>query len=319
MDESDSDNVYATTGSGGRPALKVAKVEGKSNILEFNLEDLLKAPAEVLFRGVFGTTFKAVLESGTTMVVKRMKDFDMSEDKLKFGERIEAIEKISHENLMPLRASYNSKHEKLLVLEYMPMGSLFALLHGYRDASRTPLNLDTRIKIALGAARGIAHLHSLGPLTTHGSIKSSNILLTSNFETRVSDYGFTPFSGPNYHVSKRVDGYLAPEVTYTREVSHKADVYSYGVLFLELLTGKDPNEPNFKDEGLDLPRWMLCAINDEWTSEVFDVELLQDGDLEEVMLQLLELAFSWTARDPDNRPSMYEVITQVETVTQIAL
>ncbi|XP_065858666.1 probable inactive receptor kinase At1g48480 [Euphorbia lathyris] len=305
----DVDSAAATAGSfrgTGRNRLRMAR----NSVLDLNLEDLLSASAELISKGGFGTTYKAFLEEGMTIVVKRMRDFDLSEKE--FEEMVEGIEKINHENLLPLRASFYSKDEKLLVHDYMPMGSLSALLHGNRGPNRTPLNWDTRISIALGAARAIAHLHSQSPSTSHGSIKSSNVLLTSTFEARVSDYGLAQFARPNPTFNRVVDGYLAPEVTCTPEVSQKADVYSYGVLFLELLTEKDPDETYLKDEGLDLPRWMLSAVNDEWTSEVFDVENLRYGNVEEVMLQLLELTFTWADKNPDNRPSMAEVITQIE-------
>ncbi|XP_065858665.1 probable inactive receptor kinase At1g48480 [Euphorbia lathyris] len=304
----DVDIEEATTGSGEPRILRAAKHEGKSGVLEFNLEDLLRASAEVLGKGTVGTTYKASLEMGITMVVKRVKNFDFTENR--FLEMVEGIEKINHENLFPLRAYYYSKDERLLVYDYMPMESLYGVLHENRGASRTSLNWDIRTDIALGAARAIAHLHSQDPSTSHGNIKSSNVLLTSTFEARVSDYGVVRFTDPV--TPKRFDGYRAPEVTFTNEISQKADVYSYGVLFFELLTGKDPNGSHLKDERLDLPRWMLSAVNDEWTSEVFDVELLQYGNLEELMLQLLELAFNCTAQNPDNRPSMSEVISRIE-------
>ncbi|WCJ26497.1 Leucine-rich repeat protein kinase family protein [Euphorbia peplus] len=310
----DTDNVHGTTSSAQKPVLRAAKVDGRSSVLEFNLEDLLRAAAERVWKGTVGTTYKASLEIGTTMVVKRIKDFVHTEEK--FVEIVEAIEKINHENLFPLKAYYYSKDEKLLVYEYMPTGSLSAVLHGNQGAGRTPLNWDTRINIALGAARAIAHLHSQDPLTCHGSIKASNVLLTSSFEARVCDYGvarFAPLADPLV-ATNHADGYRAPEVIFATRVSQKADVYSYGVLFLELLTGKDPNEPHLEDEGMDLPRWMLYAIDEEWTSEVFDVELLRYGNLEEVMLQLLDLAFNCTDRNPDNRPSIAEVISRIETL-----
>ncbi|KAJ9147256.1 hypothetical protein P3X46_029434 [Hevea brasiliensis] len=275
----------------------------------FDLEDLLRASAEVLGKGTFGTTYKATLEMGVVVAVKRLKDVTVTEKE--FREKIESVGKINHENLVPSRAYYYNKDEKLLVYDYMPMGSLSALLHGNRGAGRTPLNWDTRSGIALGAARGIAHLHSHGPAISHGNIKSSNILLTTSFEARVSDFGLAHLAGPT-PTPNRIDGYRAPEVTDARKVSQKADVYSFGILLLELLTGKAPTHSHLNDEGVDLPRWVQSVVRDEWTSEVFDLELLRYQNVEEDMVQLLQLAINCTAQYPDNRPSMAEMRDQIE-------
>ncbi|WCJ26495.1 Leucine-rich repeat protein kinase family protein [Euphorbia peplus] len=287
-----------------KPALRGAKRGGiLSSYLEFNLAELLNASAELLPKGVLGTSYKAVLEWGTIVVVKRITYFDLSDKE--FEEMIQAIEKMNHDNLLPLLASFFSNDEKFLVQAYMSMGNLSALLHGNKGASKTPLNWDTRIGIALGVARAIEHIHSQGPLTSHGNIKSSNVLLTKTLEVRVSDYGLAGFSP----TANCTNGYSAPDVN---KVSQKADVYSYGVMFLELLTRKDPEESYLKDEEIDLPRWLLSAADDEWTSEVFDFDLFQYGISEEVMLQTLGLAFSCTSHNPESRPSMTEVVSQIE-------
>ncbi|KAJ9172966.1 hypothetical protein P3X46_016150 [Hevea brasiliensis] len=313
----DRDN--ASTGFAGAAA--VAKSEAKSGggnkslvffgntPRVFDLEDLLRASAEVLGKGTFGTTYKATLEMGVVVSVKRLKDVTVMEKE--FREKIESVGKINHENLVPLSAYYYNKDEKLLVYDYMSMGSLSALLHGNRGAGRTPLNWETRSAIALGAARGIAYLHSLGPAISHGNIKSSNILLTTSFEARVADFCLAQLADPA-PTPNRVDGYRAPEVTDARKVSQKADVYSFGILLLELLTGKAPTHSHLNDEGVDLPRWVQSVVKDEWTSEVFDLELLRYQNVEEYMVQLLQLAINCTTQYPDNRPSMEEVRSQIE-------
>ncbi|CAI0627092.1 unnamed protein product [Linum tenue] len=277
----------------------------------FNLEDLLRASAEVLGKGTFGTTYKATLEMGVVMAVKRLKDVIVSEKE--YREKIEGVGKMNHENLVPLKAYYFSRDEKLLVYEYMSVGSLSALLHGNRGAGRTPLNWDTRSIIALGAARGIAYLHSQGSTISHGNIKSSNILLSKSYEARVSDFGLAQVAGPAPNPS-RVDGYRAPEVTDAHKVSQKADVYSFGVLLLELLTGKAPTHSLTNDEGVDLPRWVQSVVREEWTAEVFDLELLRYQNVEEEMVQLLQLAIDCSAQYPDRRPSMAEVSSRIDEI-----
>ncbi|XP_073317466.1 probable inactive receptor kinase At1g48480 [Primulina huaijiensis] len=275
----------------------------------FDLEDLLRASAEVLGKGTFGTSYKAVLEVGTVVAVKRLKDVAISERE--FKEKIEGVGAMENENLVPLRAYYYSREEKLLVYDYMQMGSLSALLHGNKGAGRTPLNWETRSSIALGAARGIEYIHFQGPNVAHGNIKSSNILLTKSCEPRVSDYGLNHLVGPSSSPT-RVTGYRAPEVTDPRKVSQKADVYGFGVLLLELLTGKAPTHALLNDEGVDLPRWVQSVVREEWTSEVFDLELLRYQNVEEELVQLLQLGIDCTAQHPDNRPSISEVARRIE-------
>ncbi|ERM94146.1 probable inactive receptor kinase At1g48480 [Amborella trichopoda] len=277
----------------------------------FDLEELLRASAEVLGKGSFGTAYKAVLEMGTVVAVKRLKDVVIGHRE--YAQQIEKVGSMTHENLVPLRAYYFSKDEKLLVYDYMPMGSLSALLHGNRGAGRTPLNWETRSGIALGAARAIEYLHSQGSTVSHGNIKSSNILLTKDYEARVSDFGLAQLvSSSASPTANRVIGYRAPEVTDAHKISQKADVYSFGVLLLELLTGKPPSHSLTNEEGVDLPRWVQSVVREEWTAEVFDLELLRYQNVEEDMVQLLQLAMDCAAQYPDQRPSMREVVQRIE-------
>ncbi|KAK4486195.1 hypothetical protein RD792_008864 [Penstemon davidsonii] len=282
----------------------------------FDLEDLLRASAEVLGKGTYGTTYKAVLEVGTMLAVKRLKDVMVSE--MEFKEKIEVVGAMDYENLMPLKAYYYSRDEKLLVYDYMPMGSLSALLHGSKGAGRSPLNWKIRSGIALGAARGIEYLHFQGPNISHGNIKSSNILLTKSYQPRVSDFGLNHLVGPTSSPT-RVAGYRAPEVTDPRKVSQKADVFSFGVLLLELLTGKAPAYALLNDEGVDLPRWVQSIVREEWTSEVFDPELLQYQYVEEEMVQLLQVGIECTAQYPDKRPSISLVVKRIEEICRSSL
>lgn len=298
-------------GKSGEVGKKLVFFKKNKDLAKFDLEDLLRASAEVLGKGTFGTAYKALLEMGFPVAVKRLKDVTMADKE--FKEKIEGVGAMDHENLVPLRAYYCNGEEKLLVYDYMPMGSLSALLHGNRGAGRTPLNWETRSVIALGAARGITYLHAQGSTVSHGNIKSSNILLTTSYESRVSDFGLAQLVGPNA-TPTRVDGYRAPEVTDIRKVSQKADVYSFGVLLLELLTGKAPTHALLNEEGVDLPRWVQSVVREEWTSEVFDLELLRYQNVEDDMVQLLQLAIECCAQYPDKRPVMADVTNHIEEI-----
>ncbi|CAM6100268.1 unnamed protein product [Calypogeia fissa] len=311
--EDSKDEYSSSTAPEGGEGSKLIFLDGK-NYSTFDLEDLLRASAEVLGKGSVGTAYKAVLEDGTIVTVKRLKDVTTA--KKDFESQIEVFGRFKHRNLVPLRAYFFSKAEKLLVYDYMPAGSLSALLHGTKGASRTPLDWISRVRIAIGAARGLAFLHNEHNFP-HGNIKSSNILLTRELEGCVSDFGLAQLLNASAAAS-RIIGYKAPEVLQTRKVTFKADVYSFGVLLLELVTGKAPTQVTLNDEGIDLPRWVQSVVREEWTAEVFDEELLRFQNIEEEMVQMLQIAMQCVLHVPEQRPTMDQVVKMLEDIRQFS-
>ncbi|KAL6961785.1 non-specific serine,threonine protein kinase [Sarracenia purpurea var. burkii] len=313
----------ARTGRTGE-AVKVVRGGGGGNnglvffgegVVGFGIDELLRASAEVLGKGTFGTTYKAYLAGELTqeVVVKRLRNVCVAERE--FREKLESLGMVVHENLVALRGYYWGKEEKLLVYDWMPMGSLSALLHGNGGADRASLTLETRTKIAIEAAEGVAYLHSLGPTISHGNIRSSNVLLSGDsYAARVSEYGISQLvssltSAPNLR------GYCAPEVTDSRRISQKADVYSFGVLLLELLTGKDPSDDGGRsEEGVELPRWVRSVPREKRVNEVVDPELVRYRNGEEQIVRMLELGTRCTSRDPYSRPSMLEVTRRIKEI-----
>lgn len=278
----------------------------------FHMDDLLQASAEVLGKGSYGTTYKVGLYEGTAVVVKRLGE--VGARKTEFEEQMESIGRLrQHPNVVPLRAYYFSKNEKLLVFDYAMGGSLSGLLHGNNGIGRTLLDWTSRLKIALGTAKGIAHIHSQGGRNfTHGNIKSTNVLLSPFQESCVSDFGLTPLS-ISLSTTPRAPGYRAPEVIKTQKVTQKSDVYSYGVLLLEMLTGRDPLNSSGQGDGVDLPMWVRSVVREERTVQVFDAQLNgYQNIVEQDMLKMLHVALSCVAEAPEVRPTMSEVVGMIE-------
>ncbi|KAL4574354.1 hypothetical protein LXL04_021183 [Taraxacum kok-saghyz] len=289
-----------------------SRADNKDEILFFGeggflLDDLLRASAEVLGKGTIGTTYKAYLEHGGEVIVKRLKNVCVS--KREFTKRIVRIGELYHENLQPVRGYYYGKEEKLLVFDPMPMGSLSKFLIGNNEAhmeERSLLTWEVRSRIAFQVASGLEHLHSHN--ISHGNIKSNNILLGQGFQASISESGIIQLvssSTPN------LSGYRAPELIDTRIASKEADVYSFGILILELLTFKD-STILLNDEGIDLPTWVQSVNEAKWKSDVIDSNLVIDSSNEEKIMKLLHLGIRCASKVPTRRGSMADVARQIK-------
>ncbi|WCJ24483.1 leucine-rich repeat transmembrane protein kinase family protein [Euphorbia peplus] len=313
--------VYSSSPYPNQTGFERGRMVFFEGVKRFELEDLLRASAEMLGKGGFGTAYKAVLDDGNVMAVKRLKDANVG-GKREFEQHMEVLGRLRHPNLVSLKAYYFAREEKLLVYDYMPNASLFWLLHGNRGPGRTPLDWTTRLKIAAGAGRGLAFIHnSCKQLKlAHGNIKSTNILLDKSGNACVSDFGLSLFATTTAS-TPRSNGYRAPELSSEcRKPTQKSDVYSFGVLLLELLTGKCPSIVDCGGPGsayggvVDLPRWVQSVVREEWTAEVFDLELMRYKDIEEEMVGLLQIAMACTSLQPDQRPKIGHVVKLIEEI-----
>ncbi|KAM6592996.1 hypothetical protein CsatA_000699 [Cannabis sativa] len=319
--------VYANGGadSDGTTGTDRSKLVFFDRKKQFELEDLLRASAEMLGKGSLGTVYRAVLDDGCTVAVKRLKDANPCGRK-EFEQYMDVIGKLKHPNVVKLRAYYYAKEEKLLVYDYQPNGSLHHLLHGNRGPGRIPLDWTTRISLVLGAARGLARIHEEygSAKIPHGNVKSSNVLLDKNGVACISDFGLSLLLNP-VHAIARLGGYRAPEQAEVKRLSQKADVYSFGVLLLEVLTGRAPSQypspastrPNRvedEEQALDLPKWVRSVVKEEWTGEVFDQELLRYKNIEEELVSMLHVGLACVVPQPEKRPSMAEVAKMIEDI-----
>lgn len=199
------------------------------------------------------------------------------------------------------------------------------MITGNRGPGRIPLDWTTRISLLLGAARGLARIHAEYSSTKipHGNVKSSNVLLDKNGVACISDFGLSLLLNPA-HAIARLGGYKAPEQSETKRLSQQADVYSFGVLTLEVLTAKAPsqfpsptrpkNVESEDEESVDLPKWVRSVVRDEWTAEVFDPELLRYKNIEEELVAMLHVAMACVVPLPEKRPTMMEVAKMIEEI-----
>ncbi|RYQ84782.1 hypothetical protein Ahy_B10g104261 isoform A [Arachis hypogaea] len=267
--------------------------------------------------GGFGDVYKAQLKDGSLVAIKKLIHVSGQGDR-EFTAEMETIGKIKHRNLVPLLGYCKVGEERLLVYDYMKYGSLEDVLHDQKKAG-IKLNWAVRRKIAIGAARGLAFLHhNCIPHIIHRDMKSSNVLLDENLEARVSDFGMARLmSAMDTHLSVSTlagtPGYVPPEYYQSFRCSTKGDVYSYGVVLLELLTGKRPTDSaDFGDN--NLVGWVKQHAKLK-ISDVFDPELMkEEPSLEIELLQHLKVACACLDDRPWRRPTMIQVMAMFKEI-----
>ncbi|KAL6191870.1 hypothetical protein ACLB2K_038259 [Fragaria x ananassa] len=314
-----SERAAAAGSSGGKKgdSLKLSFV--RDDRQRFDMQDLLKASAKVLGSGSFGSSYKAALLTGPVMVVKRYKQMN-SVGREEFQEHMRRLGRLGHPNLLPLVAYYYKKEEKLLITDHVAKGSLAVHLHGHQNQDQPSLDWPKRLKIVKGVAQGLKYLYNELPslITPHGHLKSSNVLFSETYEPLITDYGLIPIVNPE-HAQTLMVAYKSPEYVATKRITKKTDVWSLGVLILEILTGKLPT--NFLQHGKgseeDLASWVNSVPKEEWFTQVFDREMNASKNCEGEMLKLLKLGLECCEGDVEKRWDLKEAVGRIEELKEV--
>lgn len=284
------------------------------NVSTIPIEELQRATeyfndANVIGRGGFGVVYKGML-NGTPIAVKRNESQVMGKTGMaEFEAEVHVLQKTRHRHLVSFLGYCRDNCERLLVYEYMPEGTLGQHLFDREGGKYCPLNWRQRLVIALDVARGIEYLHSLAQESfIHRDLKPSNILLDKDLRAKVSDFGLVKLVDKEKSVMTRLAGtfgYLAPEYALTGKVSTKVDVYAYGVILMELITGRKAIDESVPDEDSHLVMaFRRHIINKDKFLNYVDPSLDLDAEAHENIFHVSELARHCTAREPNQRPSM---------------
>ncbi|GAB2297010.1 Zygote arrest protein 1 [Dionaea muscipula] len=318
--------------------------------IAFDLDELLKASAFVLGKSGIGIVYKVVLEDGLALAVRRLGEGGSQRLK-EFQAEVQAIGKLRHPNIVTLRAYYWSVDEKLLVYEYVPNGNLSCALHGRPGmTSFTPLTWSDRLKIMEGIAKGLVYLHEFSPKKyVHGDLNPNNVLLGRNMEAKISDFGLSRLANiaggtPTLQSSRMISEkpfpqrqavnvpsdqvpsisatstassyYQAPEAFKAVKPSQKWDVYSYGVILLEMITGRSPLVQVGSSE-MDLVQWIEHCIEEKKSLvDVLDPVVAQEADEEDEIVVILKIAMACVNLNPERRPSMRHVLDVLDRLSE---
>ncbi|KAJ8761192.1 hypothetical protein K2173_001248 [Erythroxylum novogranatense] len=300
---------------------------------DFDLSQLLKASAFLLGKSRIGIVYKVVLERGPVVTVRRLENEGCQRFR-EFQSEVEVIGKISHPNIVRLVAYCWCNSEKLLIYDYVPNGDLSTAMHGRAGLQHfKPLSWSVRLKIMKGIAKGLVFLHEFSPKRyVHGNLKPSNILLGENMEPRISDFGLSRVAlwqadeSPILQQEQLTSGappqlspcaltptksstngsfYEAPEASKLTKPSQKWDIYSFGVILLELISGKSAMQTGSSE--MNLVQLVQLSIEVKPLIEVLDPFLARDLEKQGQMIAVLEIALACVQVNPDRRPPMRSV------------
>ncbi|KAJ1379679.1 Serine/threonine-protein kinase, active site [Sesbania bispinosa] len=285
----------------------------------FTLRDLEQATnrfsaENILGEGGYGVVYRGRLINGTEVAVKKLLN-NLGQAEKEFRVEVEAIGHVRHKHLVRLLGYCVEGVHRLLIYEYVNNGNLEQWLHGDMRQHGT-LTWEARMKVLLGTAKALAYLHeAIEPKVIHRDIKSSNILIDDEFNAKVSDFGLAKLldSGES-HITTRVMGtfgYVAPEYANSGLLNEKSDIYSFGVLLLEAVTGRDPVDYAHPANEVNLVEWLKMMVGARRAEEVVDSSLEVKPSARALKRSLL-VALRCIDPDADKRPKMSQVVRMLE-------
>ncbi|XP_061980343.1 leucine-rich repeat receptor protein kinase HPCA1-like isoform X2 [Populus nigra] len=300
----------SNNGVGGVPQLQGARC--------FSFEEIKKytnnfSETNDIGSGEYGKVYRGVLPTGELITIKRALR-EWMQPGLEFKTEIELLSRVHHRNVVSLVGFCLERGEQMLIYKFVSNGSLMESLSG-----KTGIRLDwvRRLKVALGAARGLAYLHELAnPPIIHRDIKSTNILLDESLNAKVADFGLSKLMGDSEKGRVTTQGYLDPEYYMTQQLTEKSDVYSFGVVMLELLTGRRPIE-----RGKYVVREVKMAL--DRTKDLYNLHELLDPSIGldttlKGLDKFVDVALKCVQENGRDRPTMGEVVKEIENILQLA-
>ncbi|KAG5060613.1 hypothetical protein AAZX31_01G122200 [Glycine max] len=281
-------------------------VDGAHNILNKDSE---------IGRGGFGVVYCTVLRDGHCVAIKKLTVSTLTKSQEDFEREVKMLGKIKHQNLVALEGYYWTPSLQLLIYEYLARGSLQKLLHD-DDSSKNLLSWRQRFKIILGMAKGLAYLHQMELI--HYNLKSTNVFIDCSDEPKIGDFGLVRLLPMLDHcvLSSKIQsalGYMAPEFACrTVKITEKCDIYSFGILILEVVTGKRPVE-YMEDDVVVLCDKVRSALDDGKVEQCVDEKLKGNFAAEEA-IPVIKLGLVCASQVPSNRPDMAEVINILELI-----
>ncbi|GFY84372.1 leucine-rich repeat protein kinase family protein [Actinidia rufa] len=289
-----------------------------SRCFHANYNQCLSMTDKIIGMGSTGTVYKAEMPGGEIIAVKKLWGKHKETVRRRRGvlAEVDVLGNVRHRNIVRLLGCCSNSDCTMLLYEYMPNGSLDDLLHGKNKGDNLVADWLTRYKITLGVAQGICYLHhDCDPVIVHRDLKPSNILLDGEMEARVADFGVAKLIDCDESMSVIAGsyGYIAPEYAYTLQVDEKSDIYSFGVVLMEVLTGKRSVDSEF-GEGNSIVDWVKSKIKTkQGPIEVLDKNAgASCASVREEMMLLLKVALICTSQNPADRPSMRDVVSMLQ-------
>ncbi|KAM0033849.1 putative protein kinase RLK-Pelle-RLCK-IXa family [Helianthus debilis subsp. tardiflorus] len=266
--------------------------------------------------GKFGEVYKGLLHDGMLVAIKRR----LAPPTQEFIQEARYLASIQHRNIVTLLGYCQASGQQILVYEYVPNGSVSIHLYGAGQVTKEKLEFKHRLSIALGAAKGLAHLHSLSPRLAHKDFKTANVLVDENFIAKVADAGVRNFlgrvdsAGPSSQA--RIDEiFLAPEVREFKRFSEKSDIYSFGVFLLELVSGQEAAELLSSNSNQNLVEWVHSHQEAGTISGIIDPRI-GNSFTTEGMEEYIQLIIGCVEVSSERRPAMSYVVTELDRILE---